>query len=117
MSDAASDVPETVATYLRLRGLKPSSKSWKRKRRIRDDDDNAPFTPGRDPGVLGAVLDNTMAAPITFIQTIVAKRIKKQQNLSLFTVAAKTAEARRNSKWLAIRVFTLIQEGKGPNSP
>ena len=43
---------------------------------------------------LGAVLDNTMAAPITFIQTIVAKRIKKQQNLSLFTVAAKTAEAR-----------------------
>ena len=30
---------------------------------------------------------------------------------------AKTAEARRNSKWLAIRVFTIIQEGKGPNSP
>ena len=30
---------------------------------------------------------------------------------------AKTAEARRNSKWLVIRVFTLIQEGKGPNSP
>ena len=57
MSDSSSDVPETVATYLRLRGLAPSSKSWKRKRRIRDDDDNAPFTPGRDPGALGAVLD------------------------------------------------------------
>lgn len=54
---AASDVPETVATYLRLRGLTPSSKSWKRKRRIAVDDDNAPFTPGRDPGALGAVLD------------------------------------------------------------
>lgn len=50
------DVPETVATYLRLRGLQPSSSSWKRKRRIVVDDDNAPFTPGRDPGVLGAVL-------------------------------------------------------------
>src|SRR5690606_19589025 len=57
MSDAASETPETVATYLRLRGLQPSSKSWKRKRRIRDDDENAPFTPGRDPGALGAVLD------------------------------------------------------------
>ncbi|UJP09548.1 DciA family protein [Microbacterium sp. KUDC0406] len=51
------ETPETVATYLRLRGLKPSSKNWKRKKRIRDDDDNAPFTPGRDPGALGAVLD------------------------------------------------------------
>ena len=29
----------------------------------------------------------------------------------------KTAEARRDSKWFAIRVFTLIQEEKGPNSP
>ncbi|WP_460801874.1 DciA family protein [Microbacterium sp. GXF6406] len=54
MSDAGT--PETVATYLRLRGLKPSSSSWKRKKRIVDDD-NAPFTPGRDPGTLGAVLD------------------------------------------------------------
>ena len=57
MSDAAPEVPQTVATYLRLRGLKPSSTSWKRKRRIADDDDNKPFTPGRDPGALGAVLD------------------------------------------------------------
>ena len=30
---------------------------------------------------------------------------------------AKTAEARRDSKWFAIRVFTLMQEVKGPNSP
>ena len=30
---------------------------------------------------------------------------------------AKTAEARRDHTWFAIRVFTLIQEGKGPNSP
>ena len=29
----------------------------------------------------------------------------------------KTAEARRDSKWFAIRVFTLIQEEKGPSSP
>jgi len=55
MTDA--DTPETVATYLRLRGLKPSSKNWKRRRRIHDDDENAPFTPGRDPGALGSVLD------------------------------------------------------------
>lgn len=50
-------VPETVATYLRLRGLKPSNRNWKRKRRLAADDDNAPFMPGRDPGVLGDVLD------------------------------------------------------------
>jgi hypothetical protein len=30
---------------------------------------------------------------------------------------AKTTEARRDSKWFAIRVFTLIKEQKGPNSP
>ena len=30
---------------------------------------------------------------------------------------AKTAEARRHSKWFAIRMFELLQEGKGPNSP
>ncbi|MDR6867954.1 putative nucleic acid-binding Zn ribbon protein [Microbacterium resistens] len=54
--DDVARVPETVATYLRLRGLKPSATSWKRKRRIVTDDDNAPFTPGRDPGMLGDVL-------------------------------------------------------------
>ena len=30
---------------------------------------------------------------------------------------ATTTKARRDSKWFAIRVFTLIQEEKGPNSP
>lgn len=49
------DVPETIATYLRLRGLKPSSKNWKRKKRLVDDE-NAPFMAGRDPGTLGDVL-------------------------------------------------------------
>ena len=29
----------------------------------------------------------------------------------------KTAEARRHSKWLAVRLFELVQEVKGPNSP
>lgn len=52
----ASGVPETVATYLRLRGLQPSSRSWKRKRRIVEDDENQPFTPGRDPRALGDAL-------------------------------------------------------------
>lgn len=55
MSD--QETPETVATYLRLRGLTPSNKTWKRKRRIAADDDNAPFTPGRDPGSLSDALD------------------------------------------------------------
>ena len=30
---------------------------------------------------------------------------------------ATTTKARRDSKWFAIRVFTLIREEKGPNSP
>ncbi len=30
-SAASAEAPETVATYLRLRGLKPSAKNWKRK--------------------------------------------------------------------------------------
>ena len=52
-SAAPAEAPETVATYLRLRGLKPSAKNWKRKRRISVDDANAPFTPGREPGTPG----------------------------------------------------------------
>ena len=48
--------PETVATYLRLRGLKPSASTWKRRRRVVVDDEDAPFAPGRDPGTLGDVL-------------------------------------------------------------
>lgn len=55
------EVPETVATYLRLRGLEPSSTSWRRKkRRRRDDDENQPFTTGRDPkGVADVLADLT----------------------------------------------------------
>lgn len=50
-------VPETVATYLRLRGLEPSARTYrKQKRRRRDDDENAPFTAGRDPKGLGDVV-------------------------------------------------------------
>ena len=30
---------------------------------------------------------------------------------------AKTTEARRHSKWIAIRMFELVKEEKGPNSP
>ncbi len=56
------EVPETVATYLRLRGLKPSSKNWKRKKRIVDDE-NAPFTPGRDPGSLATCSPSSPATP------------------------------------------------------
>ncbi|WP_236966963.1 DUF721 domain-containing protein [Microbacterium aurantiacum] len=56
-----AEVPETVATYLRLRGLEPSSTSWRRKkRRRRDDDENQPFTTGRDPkGVADVLADLT----------------------------------------------------------
>ncbi len=47
-------VPETVATYLRLRGLEPSARSFRKRRRRRyEDDENAPFTPGRDPHGFG----------------------------------------------------------------
>jgi len=62
MSDSVNDaepdaVPETVATYLRLRGLEPSARTYrKQKRRKRDDDANAPFTAGRDPRGLGDVM-------------------------------------------------------------
>jgi predicted nucleic acid-binding Zn ribbon protein len=48
------DVPETIATYLRLRGLQPSRA---RRRRPRPGgDENGPFTPGRDPRGVGEVL-------------------------------------------------------------
>mgnify|MGYP005817375987 CR=1 FL=1 len=52
-----ADIPETIATYLRLRGLEPSAKSWrKRRRRPAEDDENMPFAPGRDPRGVGDVL-------------------------------------------------------------
>ncbi|WP_394280198.1 DUF721 domain-containing protein [Microbacterium sp.] len=54
MSDA--DVPETMATYLRLRGLEPSAAKKRRKKRRETDEDNLPFAPGRDPKGLGDLL-------------------------------------------------------------
>ncbi|QKJ17961.1 DUF721 domain-containing protein [Microbacterium hominis] len=54
-----TQVPETVATYLRLRGLEPSPRAYRRKKRRRtEDDENQPFTSGRDPRGLGDVLTN-----------------------------------------------------------
>jgi len=55
-SGDASDLPETIATYLRLRGLEPSARSFRKKRRRTEDDENAPFTAGRDPRGLGDVI-------------------------------------------------------------
>ncbi|WP_127473619.1 DUF721 domain-containing protein [Microbacterium sulfonylureivorans] len=52
----AQAIPETVATYLRLRGLEPSARSYRKRRRRADDDENAPFTPGRDPRGVADVL-------------------------------------------------------------
>jgi predicted nucleic acid-binding Zn ribbon protein len=54
MSDSGESVPETIATYLRLRGLPPSARKRRRRRPV--DDDNLPFTPGRDPRAVGDVL-------------------------------------------------------------
>ena len=51
------EVPETIGTYLRLRGLDPSPRAARRrKRRAAEDDDKMPFAPGRDPKGLGDVL-------------------------------------------------------------
>jgi len=61
-ADAAPAVPETVATYLRLRGLAPTARVARRRRR-RVDDENEPFTPGRDPrGVADVLTDLTREA-------------------------------------------------------
>lgn len=46
-------IPETVATYLRLRGLPLSKAARRRKRRRGDPDGSQPFSKGRDPGTLG----------------------------------------------------------------
>ena len=59
----ADAVPETVATYLRLRGLEPSARAYRKRRRRGPDDENAPFTPGRDPkGVADVLADLTRDA-------------------------------------------------------
>ncbi len=48
------EIPETIATYLRLRGLAATARPRRRKRRV--DDEDGPFTAGRDPKGLGEVL-------------------------------------------------------------
>ncbi|GAA5037834.1 DUF721 domain-containing protein [Microbacterium fluvii] len=53
---AADAVPETVSTYLRLRGLAPSARTFRRRKRRAVDDEHQPFTAGRDPRGLGDVL-------------------------------------------------------------
>ncbi|QCQ17492.1 DUF721 domain-containing protein [Microbacterium sp. RG1] len=56
MSDE-DEVPETLGTYLRLRGLEPTTRRGAKKRTRRgNDDEGAPFTPGRDPHGVGDVL-------------------------------------------------------------
>lgn len=54
--DHGDSVPETISTYMRLRGLEPSPRGARRRRRRDDDDENQPFTPGRDPKGLGDAL-------------------------------------------------------------
>lgn len=51
---ATDDLPETIATYLRLRGLRGRARSKKHRN---DGEENVPFTPGRDPAGIGAALD------------------------------------------------------------
>ncbi|MFT4052689.1 MAG: DciA family protein [Microbacterium sp.] len=61
MADSDEPVPETIATYLRLRGLEPSARgrfAQRRRRRGDPDDENQPFRPGRDPNRVGDVLAN-----------------------------------------------------------
>ncbi len=55
MSDEGTE-PETVSTYHRLRGLAPSARAQRSRRRRTDDGENAPFTPGRDPRGVGDVV-------------------------------------------------------------
>jgi predicted nucleic acid-binding Zn ribbon protein len=58
-ADDPDAVPETLATYLRLRGLEPSAAAVRRRRwRGVVDDENAPFAPGRDPTGLGDALSD-----------------------------------------------------------
>lgn len=57
MSEETPAVPETIGTYLRLRGLEPSARAARRRRkRGSDDEDKQPFAPGRDPKGVGDVL-------------------------------------------------------------
>lgn len=51
----SDDVPLTIATYLRLRGLE-APRRRRRRRLVDDTDENAPFQPGRDPRGIGDVV-------------------------------------------------------------
>ena len=53
MTDA-DGISESLATYLRLRGLKAPGR--RRRRQVQTDDENQPFTAGRDPHGIGDVL-------------------------------------------------------------
>ena len=50
------EIPETMATYLRLRGLEPSRFRRRKRRGAAADDENVPFSAGRDPRGVGDVL-------------------------------------------------------------
>lgn len=50
------EIPETLATYLRLRGLEPTKRRGSRRRRSPGGDGGQPFTGGRDPHGIGDVL-------------------------------------------------------------
>jgi len=54
MPELDDEAPLTIATYLRLRGIAVPKR--RRRRRFDPDDENAPFTPGRDPRGLGDVV-------------------------------------------------------------
>ncbi len=73
------ELPLTVSTYLRLRGLKPTSKPYRRRIRLHDDE-NQPFTKGREPKRLGIALD------------AFAKQAGWEQTLSREELALKWAE-------------------------
>ena len=51
------DLPETLSTYLRLRGLEPTGRRRSRRTRpVGADGESVPFAPGRDPHGLGEVI-------------------------------------------------------------
>lgn len=59
----SDELPETLTTYLRLRGLEPGPYRKRRRQRRTTDDENQPFTSGRDPRGVGDVIsDLTRAA-------------------------------------------------------
>ena len=57
------------------------------------------------------VVVNSICVLLFFFGAWIIRRATCARESTLEDIA-KTAEARRESKWFAIRVFTLIQEGK-----